>query len=102
LSGTVLPTSLLSSMPLTSPSASQPTGSVTGPSFGQFLSGAVDQANSLSNQADVLASQYAAGAPVSVDQLMISEQQASMALGLVVQVRDRVVSAYQSVMNMQI
>lgn len=71
-------------------------------SFGAFLSQAVDQANNLSNQADVTASSYAAGGPVSVDQVMISEQKASLALDLVVQVRNRVVSAYQSIMNMQV
>ena len=74
----------------------------TYPSFGEFLQNAMDSTNQVLNQADTNASVYAAGGPVSVDQLMISEQQASLALDTVVQVRDRVVSAYQSIMNMQV
>lgn len=74
----------------------------TGPSFGSMLQNALTQANGLSTKADSMAASYAAGGPVSVDQLMVAEQQASLAVSLVVQVRDRVVSAYQNIMNMQI
>lgn len=102
MTSSVLPVSVWSSLSPASQATTQTSGSTAGQSFGQFLSSAIDQASSLSNQADVLAAQYAAGSPVSVDQLMIAEQQASMALSLVVQVRDRVVSAYQTVMNMQV
>ncbi|QSO53786.1 flagellar hook-basal body complex protein FliE [Alicyclobacillus curvatus] len=70
--------------------------------FSDFLNQALNQANQLSNAADTVTAQYVAGAPVSVDQVMVAQQKASMALDLVVQVRDRVVSAYQSIMNMQI
>lgn len=84
---------------LNQPAAS---GSSTNGNFAQFLSNAVNQANQLSNTADSTAASYAAGGPVSLSDLMIAEQKASMALDLVVQVRNRVVSAYQSVMNMQV
>lgn len=67
-----------------------------------MLGSALSQTQALSNQADTLAATYAAGGPVSIDQLMVAEQQASLAVDLVVQVRDKVVSAYQSVMNMQV
>lgn len=70
--------------------------------FAQFLGNALSQANQLSNNADTSAAVYAAGGPVSLSNLMIAEQKASLALDLVVQVRNRVVSAYQSVMNMQV
>lgn len=73
-----------------------------GPSFGSMLQNALSEANGLSAKADNMAVSYAAGGPVSVDQLMVAEQQASLAVSLVVQVRDRVVSAYQSIMNMQV
>ncbi len=77
-------------------SSSQDTG------FASYLANALDQVNALSNNADQLAAEFAAGGPVTVDQLMIAEQKASLAVDLVVQVRNRVVSAYQSIMNMQI
>jgi flagellar hook-basal body complex protein FliE len=73
-----------------------------GVGFGKILSDALNGANQLSNQADNMAASYAAGGPVTVDQLMIAEQKASLAVDLVVQVRNRAVSAYQSIMNMQI
>lgn len=70
--------------------------------FSDFLRNAINQANDFSNQADGLSATYAAGGPVSVDQVMIAEQKASLAVDLVVQVRNRAVSAYQSIMNMQV
>ncbi len=81
-------------------SNNQAAGSTEG--FGQFLQNALDSTNQLSNQADAMSASYVAGGPVSVDQLMIAEQKASLALDTVVQVRNRVVSAYQSIMNMQV
>jgi flagellar hook-basal body complex protein FliE len=77
-------------------SSSQGTG------FATYLAQALDQVNALSNNADQLATEFAAGGPVTVDQLMIAEQKASLAVDLVVQVRNRIVNAYQSIMNMQI
>jgi flagellar hook-basal body complex protein FliE len=98
--GPLGPLSVLSSV---SPKASTGQAASTGgENFSQFLSNAVNQANSVSHQADAAASTYAAGGPVSLDQVMIAEQKASLALDLVVQVRDRAVSAYQTLMNMQV
>jgi flagellar hook-basal body complex protein FliE len=77
-------------------SPSQDTG------FATYLAQALDQVNALSNNADQLAAEFAAGGPVTVDQLMIAEQKASLAVDLVVQVRNRIVNAYQTIMNMQI
>lgn len=74
----------------------------SGLNFGDLLSQAVDGTNQLLNQANDLAAEYAAGGNVSIDQLMMAEQQASLAVDLTVQTRNRVVSAYQTIMNMQI
>ncbi|WP_029420509.1 flagellar hook-basal body complex protein FliE [Alicyclobacillus macrosporangiidus] len=73
-----------------------------GTGFAGALAKALDAANQALTAADQTAASYAAGGPVTIDQLMIAEQQATLALNLVVQVRDRVVNAYQSVMNMQV
>lgn len=88
-----------------SPASSSATGAVvknTGVGFGQFLSQAINGTNQALQTADQLSSAYAAGANVPIDKIMIAEQQASLAVDLTVQVRNRVVSAYQSVMNMQV
>lgn len=76
--------------------------STSGTSFSKMLENAIGQVSNTSTQADSMAASYAAGGPVTIDQLMVAEQQASLALDTVVQVRDRVVSAYQSIMNMQV
>ncbi|MCL6515641.1 flagellar hook-basal body complex protein FliE [Alicyclobacillus sp.] len=73
-----------------------------GGGFAQALADALGNVNQTMATADRLAASYAAGGPVTLDQLMIAEQQASLALSLVVQVRDRVVNAYQTIMNMQV
>jgi flagellar hook-basal body complex protein FliE len=88
--------SAVNSVGLNQVSSSQDTG------FATYLTQALDQVNALSNNADQLATEFAAGGPVTVDQLMIAEQKASLAVDLVVQVRNRIVNAYQSIMNMQI
>ncbi|MBX5436045.1 MAG: flagellar hook-basal body complex protein FliE [Alicyclobacillaceae bacterium] len=85
-----------------SPAQSGGPAAPVGLSFGQMLASAMDEVNQRVNQADQLAVAYAAGGPVSVDQLMIAEQQATLAVDLAVQVRDRAVSAYQTLMNMQV
>lgn len=96
------PTALLTSLNPTSTAGTSSSKSSSGTGFGQFLAQAVGNTNQLLNNANQMASAYAAGANVPVDQLMIAEQQASLAVDLTVQVRDRMVSAYQSIMNMQI
>lgn len=97
----VVPSVALPKLPSVSETQSSP-GSGTDTNFASMLSGALDQVNQMSKTADQTATAYAAGQPVSVDQLMVQEQQANLAVDLVVQVRDRVVSAYQTVMNMQL
>jgi flagellar hook-basal body complex protein FliE len=90
------------SIPLQTSASTASAANTTGQGFAKYLSNALDEANTLSNQADQLAATFVAGGPVTVDQLMVAEQKASLAVDLVVQVRNRVVSAYQSIMNMQI
>jgi flagellar hook-basal body complex protein FliE len=95
------PLSISPSLSAANAASSGNTASSSG-NFAQTLANAVDQTNNALQTADNMASSYAAGGPVSLDQLMVAEQQASLSLDLVVQVRDRAVSAYQSIMNMQI
>lgn len=91
--------SALSAMTLPS---STPSAAGSGQGFGKVLGNALQQVEDASTKADDMSASYAAGGPVTIDQLMIAEQQASLGVDLVVQVRNRVVNAYQSVMNMQV
>jgi flagellar hook-basal body complex protein FliE len=98
----IVPVSTISSTSGAAAPANSTSQAVGGPSFSSVLGHALDQVNGLLQSADAKAVSYAAGGPVTIDQLMIAEQQASLALDLVVQTRDRVVNAYQTLMNMQV
>jgi flagellar hook-basal body complex protein FliE len=71
-------------------------------SFGDTIKKMVSSVNDSQNTADVLATRLASGDAVEVHQAMIAMQKASMALQMTVQVRNKVVEAYQEIMRMQI
>ena len=73
------------------------------PGFGEMLSQAVNKVNDTQTQAGALATAYEQGAPgVDLTQVMISMQKASVSFQAMTQVRNRLVSAYEDVMNMPI
>lgn len=89
----------LSGISATSGSTASSSGNV---SFSGMVSQALQGVSSSLNQADQLASSFAVGGNVSIDQLMLAEQQASLAVDTVAQVQQKVVQSYQQLMNMQI
>jgi flagellar hook-basal body complex protein FliE len=70
-------------------------------SFGDFLSGAVKDSIATMRQGEAAASAQAAGKANIVD-VVNSVNAAELTLDTVVAVRDKVVSAYQAIMNMPI
>ncbi|MFD1674707.1 flagellar hook-basal body complex protein FliE [Alicyclobacillus fodiniaquatilis] len=77
------------------------TGS-SGPSFSAFLGQELDKVNQITANADADAQSYATGGSVTAAQLMIAEEQASLAVDTVSQVSSRVQNAYSTMMNMQV
>ncbi len=73
-----------------------------GPGFGQTMQNAVDQVNTLQNNADQLAQKLATGDVEDVHQVMLALNQASNAFGVTVQVRNKALDAYQEIMRMQV
>jgi flagellar hook-basal body complex protein FliE len=71
-------------------------------SFGQFLNDQVSQLNNQSNEVDQLNNQFVQGKLSDVHQLMIASEKATLGLQLTVQVRNKVVEAYQEIMRMQV
>lgn len=71
-------------------------------SFAELLSEAVTKVNDIQWQADTAVMQLAAGEPIDLHQAMIAMDEASLAFDLAVQVRNRLVEAYQEVMRMQV
>jgi flagellar hook-basal body complex protein FliE len=75
-----------------------PSGSV----FGALLKRGIDQVNQSQQSASDLATQFERGAPgVDLPQVMIEMQKASVSFRALVEVRNRLVSVYQDIMNMQ-
>jgi flagellar hook-basal body complex protein FliE len=71
-------------------------------SFGDFLARALDNLSALENGSDQLSATLAAGGPVDIHSVVIANEQTSIAFQLALQVRNRVVEAYQDVMRMQV
>ncbi len=73
-----------------------------GESFGATIKDALSEVNKLQTDADQIATKLATGESVEVHQAMLSMQKASMALQFTVQVRNKVIEAYQEIMRMQL
>jgi len=79
------------------------TGQVEGSEFGDLLKRAIDTVNNHQMEAKRLATAYEQGDPsVDLPQVMIQAQKASVSFQAMTQVRNRLVSAYEDIMNMSI
>lgn len=73
------------------------------PGFGDMLSQAVDKVNDLQSATGELRTAYEQGDPnVDITRVMVASQKSSVAFEGLTQVRNRVVQAYEDIMNMPI
>jgi flagellar hook-basal body complex protein FliE len=71
--------------------------------FGDLFKQAINSVNDTQQQATALATSYEKGdARVSLAQVMVASQKASVSFQAITQVRNKLVEAYQDVMNMPI
>ncbi len=84
-------------------------GALSGPnraggvSFGKALEDALADVSQLQNKTQVLTREFQAENPnVSLEETMIAIQQSSLSFQAVVQVRNKLVTAYSEMMNMQV
>lgn len=70
--------------------------------FGNFLKGAVSEVNQLHHEANQAVEALTAGRSQDVHNTMIALQKADVSFQLLMQIRNKVVSAYETVMRMQI
>ncbi len=77
---------------------------VAGPSeFAALMKNSVERVAQMQTQAQALASAYEAGdKSVDLTKVMLEVQKASLAFRAVAEVRNKLVEAYQQVMNMQV
>lgn len=74
-----------------------------GISFGKTLADALVNVSKLQNQSQTMAREFQAENPnVTLEETMISMQQSSLSFQAVVQVRNKLVTAYNEMMNMQV
>ena len=88
---------------LTAPQINKPSeSSDAAKGFGDFLKGAVGEVNLLHHQASQSVEALAAGRSQDIHNTMIALQKADVSFQLLMQIRNKVVSAYETVMRMQI
>lgn len=74
----------------------------TGSSFGEMLAGAIDEVGKAQQQADQAVEKLQTGEARNIHEVMIALEKASISTRLMVQMRNKIVEAYQEVMRMQI
>lgn len=70
--------------------------------FGKALAEALEGLSRLQQEADARALQLAAGEPVELHEVMLAQDRASLGLQLAIQVRNKLVEAYQEIMRLQV
>jgi len=80
------------------------TSTATSPApFADLLKQGIDAVNSSQQSSDALANAWERGVPgVDLARVMVETQKASVSFQALAQVRNRLISAYQDIMNMQI
>ncbi|MCO6412069.1 MAG: flagellar hook-basal body complex protein FliE [Thiogranum sp.] len=75
----------------------------TGADFSTLLKQSVEQVNSIQQTAGKLSTAFSAGDPnVDVTEVMVALQKAGVAFQAMAEVRNRLVTAYQEIMSMQV
>ena len=78
-------------------------GSAANVDFAQVLQNSIAQVNQTQQQAETMAANFAAGDnSANLHEVMLSLQKANLSFQEMVQVRNKLVTAYHDVMNMQV
>lgn len=80
----------------------KPSAETTGKSFADTLNAAIGSVNELQKTSDKAMQNLATGRTDNVADVMIAAEKADIALKLMVQVRNKIIDAYQEVMKMQV
>jgi flagellar hook-basal body complex protein FliE len=71
-------------------------------SFGEVLKSSLAEVNRLQKQADAAITELAKGDKVSLHETMIAMEQADVSFKLMMEVRNKIVEAYQEIMRIQV
>lgn len=80
----------------------RPTGSTEPVDFGKSIQSVLHQVNDLQVQSDQLTSRYERGEDVPLTDVVLSMQKASLSFEATLQVRNKVMKAYEDILNMPV
>jgi len=86
----------------TRPDEIRPADNQSGSSFGSLLQDAIEQVNELQHHAGEEVQSLMAGEIKDIHSAMIAVQKADVSFQMMMQVRNKLVSAYQEIMKMQV
>jgi len=75
-------------------------GQTDGPSFGDTLKRALGEVSSAQDNAQDYVQRFVRGEPVELHQVMAASEEASISLEMLVELRNKVMDAYKTVMQM--
>jgi flagellar hook-basal body complex protein FliE len=85
------------------PAASSESGATGGADFSALLKNSIDKVNDLQADAGAMKSSFERGDPnTDLGQVMVAVQKADVSFQAATQVRNKLISAYQEIMNMQV
>ncbi len=90
---------------LPAPEVTDPAGAAAAPkkaTFGEVLKDSLAQVNHLQHEADRAIATLGSGQPTTLHDTMLALEKADLSFRLMMQVRNRIVQAYQDVLRMQI
>lgn len=91
------------SLPLTSGALSiKPQAPADGPAFKDYLLGSIQEVNSMQQAADRAVEQLATGGEANPAEVLTAVQKADIAFRMMLQIRNKIVQAYQEVQNIRV
>lgn len=80
--------------------AAQPAAGGAGGAFGDVLKGILEQANTSQGDSDRMVESLARGEPTDVHDVMIAMTEADLSFRMLLEVRNRLIDAYQEIQRM--
>lgn len=87
---------------LLSTGSAKGTSATEGASFADFLSQAIEEANEATGNSSAYTDALLSGEVTNLHDVTIASSETTLAISLVVQIRDRLVEAYNEIMRMQV
>ena len=84
------------------PDMAQPVAGTGKPGFAQMVKGAVDSVNDLQQNAQALATAFEQGKEVPLTDVVLAMQKSSIAFEATLQIRNKVMKAYEDIKNMPV